>query len=145
MARRRSRARNRAASRSNFSRPLSLVMPAFIGAGGALAVNAIVNYAPLPDVMKTGKAIYLTRAGLAVALGMFGSRLPGIGRYAGKMAEGALIVTMADLGKQVATEQGYNLSGYGLGYTSAARIAPPNNVRRMSGVRPGMGMYVRTR
>lgn len=146
--------------RRALSNPVAVIKPAVVGAAGALAVNAIVNYAPLPDTLKTGNALMLTKAGLAILIGTFGPKLPFVGRHAAKMAEGALTVQMTDLGKQLAGSYGYNLSG--MGFVSPAQImyrkgAAPGNVRQlsayvgpnrgvqgMSGVR-GMGMYVKGR
>lgn len=109
----------------SFHKPLSLLAPAAVGAAGALVVNALVNYGPIPDTMKQGNALYLTRAGLAILLGLFGSKVPMLGRYASDMAKGALIVTVTDFGKVQALAQGYNLSG--MGYANAARIQRGTN------------------
>lgn len=146
--RRKSRSRSRSMlARGSVQRPLTLLVPAAIGAGGALAVNGLVNYVPLPDMLKTGRMIYLTRFGLAVALGVFGRQLPVIGRYATDMARGAMIVTMTDLGKELSLQTGVNLSG--TGYVGPSRIVSrqrngngrPGNVVRML-PRSGTGMYV---
>lgn len=149
MAHRKHRRRgSKSHSRGAFSRPLSLVAPAVTGAAGALAVNAIVNYAPLPDTLKGGNMLYLTRAGLAILIGMFGGRIPVIGRFAHQAALGALIVTAADFGKLLALQQGVNLSG--LGYIGPARII--SGPGRASGVgrfvprnsmsAPGVGAFI---
>jgi hypothetical protein len=135
--------------RGSFNRPLSLLIPSAVGAAGALAVNAVVNYAPLPDALKAGNTVYLTRAGLALAIGMVGPRLPVLGRYASDMARGALIVTMTDFGKVLALQQNINLSG--LGYIGPARVVQgPSHwlrgPRGMSGAGVGRaGMYINVR
>jgi hypothetical protein len=136
-------------SRGAFTKPLSLVAPAVTGAAGALAVNAIINYAPVPDQLKAGNMLYLTRAGIAILLGIFGPRLPFVGRYAHAAALGSLIVTTTDFGKLLALQQGVNLSG--LGYIGPARVLSgpgrTGNVGRfvprgntMSA--PGMGAFI---
>lgn len=150
MARRRRHRRNPVSIKGSFARPLSLIAPAATGAAGALLVNGIVNYAPLPDQLKSGNMLYLTRAGLAVLLGLFGPRLPVVGRMAREAAVGALIVTATDFGKLLALQSGMNLSG--LGYIGPARVigvrngnggvgkfVPATN-RVMSA--PGMGAFV---
>lgn len=144
MARRRRSRSGAVAKRGSFSRPLSMLVPAAIGAGGALAVNGILNYA-VPDSLKenlmSGNMVYVTRAGIAILLGLFGPRIPVVGKYASDMARGALIVTMTDFAKVQAAGQGYNLSG--LGYIGPGRIANRGggNVRALPGM-GNAGMYV---
>lgn len=135
MAKRRRYARNPVNIRRALSNPVAILKPAVVGAAGALAVNGIVNYVPyIPDSFKTGNALFLTKAALALVIGTFGPKLPVIGRHASKMAEGALTVTMADVGKQLATSAGYNLSG--VGYANPAVV-----MNRAPG-RPALSMYV---
>jgi len=139
MARRRSSSR-RSSGRGAFSRPLTLLQPAAIGGLGALAINGLVNYAPLPATLKVGNTVFLTRGVLAVLLGMFGSKLPIIGRYAADMAKGSLIVTIADFGKTLALAQGVNLSG--LGFINPGRVVSIGPKALTNGNRSGAGMYV---
>lgn len=147
------RRRRNPISRESFKRPLSLLAPVATGAAGALTVNAIMNYAPIPDTMKQGTTLYLTRAAVALLLGIFGPRIPVVGRYAREAAIGSLIVTATDFGKLMALQSGFNLSG--LGYIGPARVIParPNgNMGRFiagngngNGARmraPGVGMFV---
>lgn len=169
MAKRRRSRRTRSTYRRN---PISLNMltptlsRAATGAAGALAVNGIVSNSPLPDSMKTGNMIYLTKAAIAALLAAFGPKLPVVGRFARDMAQGSLTVTLTDFGKQFAAGQGINLSG--VGYVSPANIVNgklPYNAASLGGkfarmgrvgeyvnsnVRPlktmrvnGMGQYVR--
>lgn len=142
MKRRRHRRNPIALGRGSFSRPLSLAGPAITGAAGALAVNAVVNYAPLPDFLKSGNTLYLTRAGLAILLGLMGPRLPFVGRYAKDAAVGALIVTATDFGKLMALSQGVNLSG--LGYVGPGRVVGNGMGRLERGAiaAPGLGAFV---
>lgn len=81
-----------------------MVMPSLQGAGGALLVNTALNYMPfLPAALKSGNGKYLARAGLAVAVGVFGSKvLPG--RMASNMATGALTVALHDLMLGIASQ-----------------------------------------
>lgn len=74
----------------------NMAMTALQGAGGALAVNTMLNYVPLPAMLKSGNGKYIARGLGAVALGVFGDKiLPG--HSAQNMAVGALTVTMHDL------------------------------------------------
>jgi hypothetical protein len=70
----------------------SLLMNGLKGAGGAVLVNVVTNY--LPDVVKQGKMVYVTRAALAIAMGTFGRKL--LGNNARVMAEGAMVVNLHD-------------------------------------------------
>lgn len=145
MAKRRRRSRKTSYRRN----PISLggLAPLFMrsatGAAGALAVNGIVSNAPLPDAMRTGNMIHLTKAAFAFVLNSFGPRLPIIGRYARDMAQGSLTVTLADFGRQMAAQQGVNLSG--IGYVSPAAIVNrnlPYNAGSLSNKFARMGEYV---
>lgn len=149
--------RNPVNVRTALSRPMAILQPAAIGAAGALTMNGLINYLPfIPDNFKLGNNLYLTKALIALAIGTLGPRLPVVGRYAGKMAEGAMTVLMTDIGRNLAIQQGMNLSG--TGFVSPARIVslPANGSRgvagageyvtprRMAGVGRA-GMYVRGR
>ncbi len=103
--------------------PLAMVKNAAIAGSGALAVNAAVNYLPLPDMLKTGRMVYLTKFGLALALGTFGKRI--LGANAERMAEGAMTVLAATaINDFAANSLGVNLSG--AGYFSPGWQANPN-------------------
>lgn len=94
---RRSRRRNPARALGGIGSNITgMAMPAIQGAGGALLINTALNYLPLPAMLKSGNGKYLARAGLAIAVGTFGSKLlPG--RVASNMAVGALTVALHDL------------------------------------------------
>jgi hypothetical protein len=85
----------------------SMLMNSIKGAGGAIVVNVVTNY--LPDTLKTGQLVYVTRAALAIAFGMFGGKV--LGSSARTMAEGALTVNMHDFINSLA---GAMLPGSGL-------------------------------
>lgn len=121
---------------------MSDVMGAVQGAGGALAVNAIMNLLPLPLSMKSGWGATATKVGLAVAVGMFAKPL--VGRAAGKLAEGAMTVAAyeAIAGMVPSTFGGSAVPGVaGLGYMSAGMNAGGNYLPNNS-VMNGMGEYV---
>ena len=122
----------------------SLFKPALTGAVGALAVNGLINYLPLPDTLKAGRMIYATKAVLAVLLAMVGRNLPVIGRNAHQLAEGSLTVTLTDLGKDLALAYGgMNLSG--TGFLNPGYIVSPHTPYN-NGVMPNLparlGYYV---
>lgn len=151
MAKRRRKSRRTSYRRNplNLSGFMPMLTKSATGAAGALAVNGIVSNTPIPDSLKTGNMMHLTKAGIALALSVFGPKLPVIGRFARDMALGSLTVTLTDLGKQVAAGQGVNLSG--LGYVSPAAMVNrnlPYNAASLGGKFArlgggGMGQYVR--
>jgi len=75
----------------------AMAMTSLQGAGGALLVNTALNYMPfLPVALSSGNGKYLARAGLAIAVGVFGGKvLPK--RVAENMAVGAMTVALHDL------------------------------------------------
>jgi hypothetical protein len=93
---RRIKRRRNPIGRASLAGVTGMMMPAVQGAFGALAINTALNYVPLPAILKSGNAKYLARAGLAVAVGVFGSKIVG-GKMAANMATGALTVAMHDL------------------------------------------------
>ncbi len=105
------------------NKPLAMLMPALYGAGGALVINAAMNYLPIPAMLTTGKIRYATKFGLAMLLGTFGKRL--LGAKAQQMAEGALIVTMTEALKDiVGGATGLQLGDSdGISYISPAQLS----------------------
>lgn len=102
--------------------PMQLLMPALKGAAGALTVNAIFNYAPLPLILRNGKMVYLTKGLLAVALGVFGKKF--LGNTAVQMAEGALTVIATNAAQDLLSATGLKLGDAdGIAYYSPADIA----------------------
>ena len=123
---------------------MGIVKPAAAGAAGALAVNLVMNQISphLPAAIMDGKMAYVTKSAVAILLGVFGSKLPGIRPYARNMAQGSLTVTLADLGKDLAAGSGINLSGVGYinpGWIASPRVAGGGTVPAALG---RAGMYV---
>ena len=83
--------------RAGASGVMGMSMQALTGAGGAILVNTVLNYVPmLPVALKSGNGKYLARAGMAIAVGVFGPKmLPE--KVATDMAVGALTVALHDL------------------------------------------------
>lgn len=100
------------------------------GAAGALAVDAVLTYVPLPSMMTTGVMRNVTKAGLAIGIGLVGKKF--LGRTAAKMAEGAMTVAAYSAAKDM-------LSGAGmtLGYMAPAMSYAPSMLPA-----PGMAEYV---
>lgn len=88
----------------------ALFMTALKGGVGAVAVDMIYGYLPLPVTMKTGNMGAVSKAAVAVLLGTLGRRV--LGRTATDMAAGALTVQAYQI-------IGSLTSGMGLGYVSA--------------------------
>lgn len=126
---------------------MSIVKPAAVGAVGALSVNLIMNQlgSSLPATLTDGKMNYVTRAAVAMLLGVFGGKVPGLRPYARSMAQGSLTVTLSDLGREVAAGAGINLAGMGrVGYINPGFIATPWAAGRgnMPGTMGRVGQYV---
>lgn len=125
--RKRSRSRSRGGGGGfvkSFKPSLSSIQPMLLGAAqgaaGALAVNAIVRYAPLPEMLITGRVSYLTRAALALGVGFVAANVVP-NRVAQRMAEGALTVIAVDaLRDLILSTTGYSLGG--VGYYSPAQL-----------------------
>ncbi len=100
-----------------------VAMGAAQGAAGALAVNAAVRFLPLPEMLLSGRMIYLTRFALALGVGMGASHLNS--RLGMRMTEGALTVLAVDVIRDaVRTTTGYELGG--VSYFSPGRVLPRN-------------------
>ena len=90
----RARRRNPAARIAGTGNFTSMLMAGLQGGLGAVAVDTVVGYLPLPDAVKTGYGKHVVRVAAAVALGTFGRRF--LGPMARTMSAGALAVTMRD-------------------------------------------------
>lgn len=140
----RSRGRSRYSVRGLISSPVSTLKPALVGALGAAAVNTILARVPLPAMLMTGRARYLTQGVAAIVLAGVASRFAGLGAAtAGKMAEGSLTVTLHQAITDIAGGMGLNLSGMGYYLPGYGVSAGPNPgaaaARGMSG---GVGKYM---
>lgn len=72
------------------------IIPAAIGAGGALALNLALSFIPLPDVAKTGWARHGVRLLGALGLGWAAQKFVG-GKKGEALAAGALTIVMYDI------------------------------------------------
>lgn len=171
MAKRRRRYRRNPSSRGrgvslSTSGAMGIIKPAAVGAVGALSVNLIMNQIgpSLPATLTDGKMNYITRSAVAILLGVFGGKMPGLRPYARGMAQGSLTVTLADLGREIAGDAGINLAGMGrAGYINPGYVVPaympggrtipgamgragqylPSPGGAMNGLRGRVGQYIR--
>lgn len=95
VAKRRSIRRRNPISAVSMSGIKGMFREAAFGGAGALLVNTATNYLPVPAALKMGVGKSALRAGLAVALGLFGSKVLPRG-IAQSMAVGALTVAAHD-------------------------------------------------
>ena len=126
------------------SNPTSILMPAAVGAAGAIGVNYVLARMPfLPATLTTGRMRYVTQIVAALGLAAVASKLRVVSAAtANRMAEGALIVTGVDVIRDFAGAAGINLSGMGYylpGYgASAVPSLSAGSASRMGGV----GKYI---
>lgn len=114
------------------------IMPAAIGAAGALVFDIGYAMAPIPATWKAGPLAPLTKIGFIFAAGMLASNVAPK-KLVGEAVAGALLVTAFDFIKSTVRTMAPTLplNEYvsGLGYVSSAlQIGYGNN--------PGMGEYV---
>lgn len=119
------------------------LVPAGIGAGGALALDMLWPHLPLPAALQSGPMVPLVRIAGAVGVGMAVSAVAG--RSMGRQAmAGALVVTLYDIAKDMmanalpapAATSAY-VSGMGVYNDQLGYISPAYNAGRAR-----MGVYV---
>lgn len=72
------------------------LMPSAVGAAGALGVNVLLGYLPIPPQFKTGPMLAVVKIAGALGVGMLASKM--VSRdTAHQIAAGAITVTMYDL------------------------------------------------
>jgi len=119
---RRGRRRSRGLFRMGSGSVMNLLKAGVIGGAGAVTVDVLMGQAVkvLPDNMRSpvdaqGQAnlgYFAAKAGVAVALGLYGTRLPFVGQYASRMAEGSLTVLAAQFMRPLAVQAGAQLGAY---------------------------------
>lgn len=140
--------------RSVARQPAKFLMPALIGAVGAIGVNTAMSRlmpmllpANLQSTFMTGRVRYLTQAAAAIGLGMAAQKLGMRRGMAEKMAEGSLTVTFTDMLRDFAMSAGISLGGMGyyLPGRQAGRAVPSASGvpgMTMNGLNGRMGAYV---
>jgi len=128
-ARRRSRARGILGGATGV---MDALMPAAIGGAGALGVDVLFGFLPIPPQFKTGIFAPIAKIAGAVAVGWVAGQFA-TKRTADQIMVGAITVTVYNLAKgwmQTAMPQialGEYVNGYGsdtMGYVSAAQFQP---------------------
>lgn len=139
---RRSRRHRNPIGKLSTSNITGMLLNGLKGAGGAVVVNVATNY--LPDAVKTGKVVYVTRAALAILLGTVGSKV--LGKHARPMAEGALTVNFHDFINTMAGSMlpGSDLRGMGEYITNSGgyNALPKANSGSFDSELHGMGEYI---
>lgn len=115
----------------------SLVMPAASAAGGALALDFLWSYVPIPPAIKDGPMRHVAKGLGAVVLGQLVGMV-GNKRLGDTMAMGALTVTFHNAFKEMAAQYMPNVNLSGVGYYSAGA-----NAGYDSGL-GGVGYYVQS-
>lgn len=75
------------------------VMPAATAAAGAIGLDVMMGYLPIPDNLKTGPARYLVKGVGAIGLGMIAQAVGLKASTARAMTTGALTVALYEAGK----------------------------------------------
>jgi hypothetical protein len=101
------------------------IMPAVVGAAGALTVDVVMGYIPLPASLNTVHSRPLVKGALAVLLGVVAGKM-GHAKLGRDLAVGSLTVAMHDSGRSMVQKllPTANLGEYvnGMGYYSPATI-----------------------
>lgn len=71
------------------------IIPAAVGAAGAVGVDVAMNMLPIPDTMKTGPVGTLTKGGIAIGLGFVTSKFVSR-KHGAAVALGGLTVVLAN-------------------------------------------------
>jgi len=128
-ARRRTRYRRNPTMRSLIN---SLVMPAASAAGGAILLDALWGYIPIPETIKSGQMRHVAKGVGAIALGMIVGKVANR-RMGDTMALGALTVTFHAAFRDLMAQFAPGVALSGLSYYSAGANA---------GYDPQLGYYV---
>lgn len=108
------------------------LMPAVIGAAGAIGIDLAMNYIPLPQSMQTTGMQSIVKVALAFGLGAAISSVAGA-KAGGEATAGALVVTTYNLAQTYMQQSGFgqgggygggygNYGGYGGGYGQGQRM-----------------------
>jgi hypothetical protein len=139
----------------------SMLMPAATAAVGAIGIDALLGYIPLPANLKTGPMRYLVKGAAAVGVGMLLEKMRIVRpKTAQLFAMGALTVAFADAGKDAISRFAPGLAarigaspavaglGYygdqdlmGLGYSGAGYTGVDDESMGSLGYYPGEEMY----
>jgi hypothetical protein len=120
-----------------------VLMPSIMGAAGAVGLNALIGYVPLPQQLKTGYAYQAVKLAGAVGLGMVAGKV--LGKSKGdQIALGAMTVTMYGLMTSLLSRYAPSIQLAGddsdnMGYMSPAEIMDSGTGAYLPG---GVGAYL---
>jgi hypothetical protein len=78
----------------------AVLMPSVTAAAGALGIDLLLGYVPLPDTMKTGPMKYLVKGAAAIGVGMILEKMKLVKPHTAQLfTTGALTVAVYDAGK----------------------------------------------
>lgn len=134
-------------------------VPVLIGATGAIGLDVLMAYLPLPPSLQSGWMNILTRAAAAVGIGIVAGKIAG--REVGKemMAGGLVVVAYSGLKQALAPTLGTSIKGlsgladfgdyrpawpgeYAVGASPNAIESMPRLSRMGAYMRPTMGAYI---
>lgn len=95
------------------------ILPSVTAAAGAIGIDLLLGYLPLPDTMKTGPMRWLVKGAAAIGAGMLLEKMKVVKPSTAQMfVTGALTVTMYDAGKSMvnrfAPTIGARMAGLGM-------------------------------
>jgi hypothetical protein len=110
------------------------LMPSAVGAVGALGVNIVLGYLPIPDTMKTGPIGTLVKIAGAVGVGMIASKVSNR-RIGEQVTAGAVTVQLYQLMSGM-------LANAAPALAARAGLAGMDEYPSLEYTAPGMGAYV---
>lgn len=120
----------------------SSLMPALIGAGGAIGTDIAMAYLPLPASLQSGWMNLLTRAAVAVGVGYVAGMISN--KMVGKevAAGGLIVVAYSGLKQALAPTLGNSVKGLS-GLADFGDYAPAYSAQPAAMMGAGMGAYMR--
>jgi len=110
-----------------------MVFPAVTAAGGALALDALWAYLPIPIAIKGGAFKHVAKAGAAIAL-TWGAEKVVSKQTASQIGMGALTVVFHQAAREFMAAKMPQIAMDGMGWISPAMVAPKRAT-------PGMGYF----
>lgn len=123
---------------------VSAVMPAAIGAAGAIGLDVLMAYLPLPATLQTGWMNTLTRAAGAIGLGLVAGKVMGKSIGHEVAAGGLIVVAYSALKATLAPTLGTSIKGLS-GLADFGDYAPAYSGQSGAMMGQGMGAYMQPR
>lgn len=138
------RSRRRVANPFSVRGLTSSVMPALIGAGGAIGLDVLMAYLPLPAQLQSGWMNTLARGAGALALGYAAGKVAGKSIGQEVAAGGLIVVAYSALKGALAPTLGTSIKGLS-GLADFGDYAPAYSGQSGAMVGQGMGAYMQPR